>query len=565
VFGGFGNGEARVGAGGKATTMLRLGDRTIKEKLYGLVLFSAVGLTAVLGLSLWVLHEFRINGPIYERLNRRASALGEVEPATFYMLQPYLDLVELSATTDPAQINRLKADFAEREKHYTEREAYWNENLFEGPLKQALVKDVWPSAREFFRVAKTEFLPVVAKPEARQVLKENVYPRFVEQRQAIQRTLQNVKYATAREEAEVGDRVQFWLTTMIAVSILSVVLIAVAGWQLARLILQPTGAIIKRVHEMASGASDLTARVAVLSRDEMGQLAEGINAMIAKIQVVVQRVREASVQVLSTASQMAATAKHQETTMQGLGSSTSEIAAAVREISATGKELAGTMADVNERANQAAKLATSGRSRLSAMESNMKQLIDSTDSISSKLAIIREKAENINMVVTTITKVADQTNLLSINAAIEAEKAGEYGRGFLVVAREIRRLADQTAVATLDIENMVRLMQDAVSAGVMQMDKFSGDVRGGVQRVGEISGQTGQIIEEVQTLSERFQSVNEGMRNQSLGAGQINEAMAQLTEGVSHTQNALEEFNKAAAQLRHSVEMLSQDVGQFTV
>src|SRR5207253_170432 len=150
--------------------------------------------------------------------------------------------------------------------------------------------------------------------------------------------------------------------------------------------------------------------------------------------------------------------------------------------------------------DQAAKLATSGRARLATMEDRIKQLVDATDSISSKLAVIREKADNITVVVTTITKVADQTNLLSINAAIEAEKAGEYGRGFLVVAREIRRLADQTAVATLDIGNMVRLMQDAVSAGVMQMDKFSDEVRSGVGRVAEINGQTGEIISEVANL-----------------------------------------------------------------
>jgi methyl-accepting chemotaxis protein WspA len=547
--------------------MLRLGDLTIKAKLYGLIVFSAVGLAAVLGLSLWVLHEYRINGPVYEQLSRRAAALGEVEPAAFYMAEPYLVLHELATATDQAEIQRLKREFADFENRFQEREKYWTENLYEGPLKQALTKDVWPSAREFYRVAKTEFLPLVGKMDGqpRQVLEKNVYPRFLEQRQAVQRTLQSVKEATARQEADVSQRVGFWLTTMIVVSILSVVVILVAGAVVARQILQPTTKIIKRVQEMGGGASDLTARVTVHTHDEMGELADGINAMIAKIQVVVQKVRQASVQVLSTASEMAATAKHQETTMQGLGSSTSEIAAAVREISATGKELSGTMTEVNDRANQAAKLATSGRSRLGAMEGNMKQLVDSTDSISAKLAIIREKAENINVVVTTITKVADQTNLLSINAAIEAEKAGEYGRGFLVVAREIRRLADQTAVATLDIENIVRHMQDAVSAGVMQMDKFSGDVRGGVQKVAEISGQTGQIIEEVQTLSERFQSVNEGMRNQSLGAAQINEAMSQLTDGVRQTHTALEEFNKAAAHLRHSVELLNQDVGQFTV
>src|SRR5207245_2721664 len=111
-------------------------------------------------------------------------------------------------------------------------------------------------------------------------------------------------------------------------------------------------------------------------------------------------------------------------------------------------------------------LADAGRVGLRQMEETMRQLSDATGSISAKLRTIREKAGGINLVVTTITKVADQTNLLSINAAIEAEKAGEAGLGFLVVAREIRRLADQTAVATLDIEQMVRQMESAVAAGV---------------------------------------------------------------------------------------------------
>src|SRR5215211_7117102 len=138
------------------------------------------------------------------------------------------------------------------------------------------------------------------------------------------------------------------------------------------------------------------------------------------------------------------------------------------------------------------------------MAATMQQLAAATGSISSKLGTIREKAGGINLVVTTITKVADQTNLLSINAAIEAEKAGEAGRGFLVVAREIRRLADQTAVATLDIENMVRHMQSAVSAGVMEMDKFGEEVRSGVAQVTKINQMTWDIINEVQGLSGRF-------------------------------------------------------------
>jgi len=181
------------------------------------------------------------------------------------------------------------------------------------------------------------------------------------------------------------------------------------------------------------------------------------------------------------------------------------------------------------------------------------------------LGVIREKADGINLVVTTITKVADQTNLLSINAAIEAEKAGEYGRGFLVVAREIRRLADQTAVATLDIENMVRTMQDAVSAGVMQMDKFSEEVPIGVGRIAELSAQMGQIIEEVHTLSDRFRLVNEGVRNQAVGADQINEAMTQVTTVTQQTRVSIDEFKQSTGHLRSSVESINQEVSQFKV
>jgi len=106
------------------------------------------------------------------------------------------------------------------------------------------------------------------------------------------------------------------------------------------------------------------------------------------------------------------------------------------------------------------------------MKATMQKIMEASVSINERLGALSAKAANIGTVVTTITKVADQTNLLSLNAAIEAEKAGDYGRGFAVVATEIRRLADQTAGATGDIEQMVKQMQSAVAAGVMGWISF---------------------------------------------------------------------------------------------
>jgi methyl-accepting chemotaxis protein WspA len=192
-------------------------------------------------------------------------------------------------------------------------------------------------------------------------------------------------------------------------------------------------------------------------------------------------------------------------------------------------------------------------------------VIEAAGSINARLAVLSEKAGNISQVVTTITKVADQTNLLSLNAAIEAEKAGEYGRGFAVVATEIRRLADQTAVATYDIEQMVREIQSAVAAGVMGMDKFSEEVRRGMQDVQQVGGQLSQVIQQVQALAPRVEAVNEGMQAQASGAEQITQALTQLSEAAQQTVDSLRQSGLAIDELNQVAIGLRSGVSRFTL
>lgn len=306
---------------------------------------------------------------------------------------------------------------------------------------------------------------------------------------------------------------------------------------------------------------DLT--VTVKPQSDADKFGNAHRQMIEKLSQLVGAVQRAGLQVNTSATEIAATSKQQQATATEIAATTTEIGATSREIAATSKELVRTVGEVSRVAEETAQLAGNGQTGLGRMESTMRNIMDASGTISGKLAVLNEKATNINAVVTTITKVADQTNLLSLNAAIEAEKAGEYGLGFAVVATEIRRLADQTAVATYDIEQMVKEMQSAVSAGVMGMDKFSEEVRRGVDEVRQVGAQLTQIIQQVQALTPRFETVNEGMQSQSTGAQQITEALAQLSESAQQTAESLRSSSIAIEHLNEAARDLQSGVARF--
>ncbi len=541
-----------------------------RGKLFGLVAIGAIS-SLVLGVLRSVaIEDVKIEGKLYNQISRDKDLINDLLPPRLSIREPYILAHQIALEQDPVRLQEMIDRFHKAEREYNRVYEEWERKVSDGPVKDSLRGDCHSLALEFFEVANREFLPAAQggaekRAAALAVLKGRLKELYDRQGKATDKTAELATGTAAKSEAQARDTVQFWWWVTTVTNVVILLVLVLGGWWIGHGIVGPTGALIRRMTDMASGAGDLTARVEVTSRDEVGELARSINAVIGKIHNLVVQVRESSIQLYASSTEIAATARQQESTMQSLGQNTNQIAAAVKQISATSQELSHTMNVVNEGGKQTATLATAGRNGLNGMKGAMQRLADSTASIAGKLGVVREKANDINVVVTTITKVADQTNLLSINAAIEAEKAGEYGRGFLVVAREIRRLADQTAVATLDIENMVRQMQGAVSAGVMEMDKFTEEVRSGVARVGEINNQMGQIIEQVHDLNERFQAVTEGTAQQSAGAKQINDAMLQLTAGVQETTASLKEFHTVTVNLRESADSLKQQVSRFTV
>jgi methyl-accepting chemotaxis protein WspA len=310
---------------------------------------------------------------------------------------------------------------------------------------------------------------------------------------------------------------------------------------------------------------DLTGDIAIRGEDAVGRLGEGLATMLGNLRSLINNVQRAGIQVTTSATQIAASAREQEATGVEQAQTSVEVLSTTREISANTAQLLRTMEEATEVADYTTNATAEAHDNLKRMDQTMQQMVAATDSIGAKLAALSEKASNINGVLTTITKVADQTNILSLNAAIEAEKAGEAGRGFAVVASEIRRLADQTSVSTWDIEQMLKDMQSAVSASVMGMDKFAEEIRRSVGEARRVAEQLSGMTDQVRKLAPRFDLVLQGMQSQAVGASQITETMMQLSDASQQTVDSLKATSEAVHQLQYAAGDLQQSVASFAV
>ncbi|QLG91558.1 methyl-accepting chemotaxis protein [Pseudomonas yamanorum] len=399
--------------------------------------------------------------------------------------------------------------------------------------------------------------------DAVKMFNEQLTPAWTAGRLKLNDIINENKQVADHATAAIDDAVNAAKISMGVSLILAILAAGLCGLLLMRAIMAPMKRIVDILESMRTG--DLSKRLNLERKDEFGAVETGFNDMMTELTALVSQAQRSSVQVTTSVTEIAATSKQQQATATETAATTTEIGATSREIAATSKDLVRTMTEVSTAADQASVAAGSGQQGLARMEETMNSVMGAADLVNAKLAILNEKAGNINQVVVTIVKVADQTNLLSLNAAIEAEKAGEYGRGFAVVATEVRRLADQTAVATYDIEQMVREIQSAVSAGVMGMDKFSEEVRRGMSEVQQVGEQLSQIIHQVQALAPRVLMVNEGMQAQATGAEQINHALVQLGDASSQTVESLRQASFAIDELSQVAVGLRSGVSRFKV
>lgn len=493
--------------------------------------------------------------------NRSAVALADAQDAVWALRWGVAQYIAVNEAAERARIVAAQADI--RKKFDAALKAYLDAPRAE--TESAVVTKLM-AAMETYSTTRLKWFALYdanKKDEAFQLRADVLTPAGADTVSALGALIHMQQQRSESSERSLTSSMTSARTLLIGLFVLAVVLAVFLNWLIARSITGPLGELLVGMETMRTG--DFTRRLAVRGNDEISVLATGFNDMSSDLAAIVRQTQGSAVRVNSSITELSATSREQESMVSEVAATATQVAATSKEIASTAKELLRTMNEVSSMTETSGSLAASGQEGLVRMGDTMRGVMEASVTINTRLAMLNEKAGNISQVTTTIAKVADQTNLLSLNAAIEAEKAGEYGRGFAIVATEIRRLADQTAVASYDIELIVKEIQSAVSASVMGMDKFSEETRRGLSDIQQIGTQLSQVIEQMQILIPKFETVNEGMSSQTTGAEQISQALGQINEAMRQIVDAVRQSTMAVQEISSTANGLSGAVARFKV
>lgn len=301
------------------------------------------------------------------------------------------------------------------------------------------------------------------------------------------------------------------------------------------------------------------------SRDEIVKLFDSVKTMTYNLNSLIREVISAALSVESNSERIFQSLGQFETLIDEQASSTNEVVATISEIAANTKSLAKSTDAVSQNAEETGRRAGIGVKLLGEINNGMVELNESQEHLTARFDDIKQRADDVKQIISTITKVAAQTNLLSLNAAIEAEKTSDEAKGFSVVAREIRRLADQTAVSALEIEENILEMIASVTEGVKSISEHIQKSKANGDKTNLISDQLRDLILKTNEIPEQVKSINEGMHTQTESAIQINSAMKLLSKKANLANKSSGELRNSLENMKLAIDRLGVEIQKFEI
>ncbi|WP_058543115.1 methyl-accepting chemotaxis protein [Pseudomonas fluorescens] len=350
--------------------------------------------------------------------------------------------------------------------------------------------------------------------------------------------------------------------TQLAIGSLLAMLLAVgsAMW-LLRSKLAPLGDLVRQAE--ALGAGDLSVRLNVSSHDEIGQLARAFNQMSQALSTMVEHIRKASQEVNSRAQALSGLSSGAYEGMEQQSGEITSMAGAVEEFSATSLNIADNMGNTERLAQENAQQTRIGRTSMDEASSSLEQIAGALNSTATVINTLGQRSQEIGGIVGVITSIAEQTNLLALNAAIEAARAGEQGRGFAVVADEVRSLASRTRQATDEISSMINSIQQETGNAISTMEQGNLLMQEGLSRNANVATALARIDEQSRSAGLQFAAITTATQEQSSTATLLSSNLQSIAMANSEQRQVVSNLALTAKELEKLAQDLRQEVDRF--
>ena len=548
--------------------MIRWTDLKVKTKIVVLVSICCLSLVAVGALGLFNMK--RLNSDL-GRVDQSTQHVATMQEMKNHFLQMRLDLVYMMVLRDTAKLNEKWDDFNLQVKSV-------REGL--NALDHASLDEMETNGLQEFRKGFEEYITQGTKlaEMARAAAQANdsrlhdetarfatgvVAPIYTRPAELISSLVEhNIRRSADEYQLDLtGFRKSFAITAGIV--LLMAIGALLVGLMIANSISRPLQQVFEVLSRVAAG--DLSRRLHIDSRDEMGLLATEVNQTADKLQEVISLVMGNSAQLSSASVELHATSAQMASGAEEMAAQAGTVATASEEMAATSSDIANNCHQAAGNAQHASEAAEAGSAVVAKTVAVMSRIADQVRTSSTTVAGLGQRSEQIGTIIGTIEDIADQTNLLALNAAIEAARAGEQGRGFAVVADEVRALAERTTKATREIGDMIKTIQVETRQAVAAMEQGVNEVENGTSEASRSGEALRRILDEISAVTMQVNQIATAAEEQTATTTEISNNIQQINQVVQHTAHGASESVIAANQLSSLAEQLQKLVGQFVL